>query len=103
MQNSLSDGISLALAGGEELLEALGSVGTAEGGVGDEGLKLGTLGTGESSLDGLKVGLDLLEGLAVLGQSSHVRGRSVLAGKTVKLARSSDRSLGGVASGGLPM
>ncbi len=79
VEYSLGDGVGLALAGRKELLETLGALGTAEGRVGDEGVELSTLGAGEGSLDGLEVGLDLLEGLAVLGEGSNVRRGSVLA------------------------
>lgn len=61
--NLLSDGVSLCLA--KELLEALGSLGTGKGGVGDERLELGAFRSAEEGLDGLEVGLDLLECLGV--------------------------------------
>ena len=82
--NSLGDGVGLALAGGQELIEAVGSVGTAESGVGDKSLELGALGTGKSSLDGLEIGLNLLKGLAVLGESSNICRGSVLACERAK-------------------
>lgn len=78
-EDLLGDGVSLALTGGKELVKTLGALGTREGGVLDEGLELGTLGAGKSGLDGLEVGLDLLEGLGVLGEGSDVGGGGVLA------------------------